>query len=460
MQRESSVLSRRSSVLVLTLAITAGCGGSAGDKEPPSVTLRASTTTLRAESTARVTFTISEAPLHFGPQALSMRGGLLHSFTQVSDRIYTAEFISTTSHGEKPAITIPAGAFSDSTGNGNHPASIEFEVDERPPLAYAGAPIRPLIYTPDTSHSYYSPTYGTFNAAYTTFDSPVAHGEDFPSSFLVQAQFALTLAHISRDGSVKWTYPSAGRFVTANDDHIFVNDMADTGKVDVLNHLGQRQFSLQFARSVNYVRAEGDKLVVAYNTLAPVDVFEWDGSRIGELLFSSTAVSHARAARLNGSTLVIADTFGHRVVLQDIETGAVLDTYSTWFPNDLELRGDFLYVVEEHFDRIVAVNQATDRRFVVMAAPRSWKWDSDLAPGTDWPEYCGTEVPRPRSLSSDACSGMDTLYAPNGIALLDQGIFVADTDNSRVVYIEDGKVLSVLVGLNNPVKVVPVVDIP
>jgi hypothetical protein len=181
-----------------------------------------------------------------------------------------------------------------------------------------------------------------------------------------------------------------------------------------------------------------------------VDVFEWNSvTGKGALLFQSVSVQYARSAIIGGNVLVIADTFGMRVVMQDMTSGQVLHDLPSFYPNDLAWRDGLLYVIEEHNDRIVSYSDSTLEKTVVMAAPAAALWNASQVIVTTSQTCNGTQ----RSMSSDLCSGAYTLYAPNGFSVRSDGMFVADTDNSRIIYVKDGVVVSVFSGLNNPVKV-------
>ncbi|QAU35571.1 Ig-like domain-containing protein [Janthinobacterium sp. 17J80-10] len=447
----------------LVIFTASSCGGdSALEATFPEVAILAEARSLRVEEMVAVKFVLSGPSVDFSANSITVRGGTVENFRKLSDTIYTAELVSMESFKSHIDLVVGENTFSDGAGNFNRTgAAISFPVDARPPLIYDPPPVQPLIYAPEKKYSYYSPRQGTINVAYADFVTPAMHGQLFPTSFLVQVQYANTLAHISREGAVKWTYPSAGHFVTADESNIFINGLQDNRRVDVLSHAGNLKFSMAFDLPVNYLRTEGNRLIVVYDTEAPVDIFSWDSDMgRGALQFSSVVVQYGRSARLQGNQLAIADTFGLRVIIQNVETATVEGSYPAWFPNDIAWRGDFIYVVEEHNDRIIAINALSGRQYVVMAPPTAWRWIPDLALGTEPLEYCGNDIPYPRSLSSDMCSGMSTLYAPNGLALRKDGMLVADTDNSRVVYIKNGQVVSALVGLNNPVQVVEVEDLP
>jgi hypothetical protein len=322
-----------------------------------------------------------------------------------------------------------------------------------PHLAYALRE-QPLLYPSNLDHSFYAPAgQETINVSFSKFTEPVLYGEAFPSDFVVLAQFSNTLAYVTRSGSTKWTYPSIGRFVTASESGILVLSAFDTQIVDVLDFSGAFQRSLAFDRPVNYAKIEADRLVVVYAMeQAEVEIYEWSKTTgRGALQAKSSPVSFARSAALHGDRIAIADTFGQRTLVESLSTGKSLASFPMKYPNDVNWQGDFLYVVEEHADRIVAFDTISQEEFVVMAPPSPEFWKTDFP---SYPiEFCGGEGPFARSKSSDACSGEFTLYAPNGFAIRNDGMFVADTDNSRVIFVRSGSVVSALVGLDNPVKV-------
>lgn len=449
--------------LLYACVLLASCGGggqagttlSARDRTGPTVAITADKSTLRVEDETPVFFDWSEPVQGFTSANVAAQGGRLEKFTQLSEQRYSATFISETSVATPLTITVGRGAALDLAGNqSTQLTSKAFTVDERPPVIYTLSKI-PLSYTPFTTNSYYSPGNGTVNIGYGPFVSPKMYGADFPTQFLVMSQYSKTLSKIDTNGSVIWNYPSFGIFVTLNGSNIFTASAMGNDVVDVIDLNGQFKYSMKFSNPVNYIRVFGNRLVVVYNTIQPAEIYSWDEQKgIGALQFVSTGLSYARAGVIQGDVIAFADTFGLRVVLQSLLNGAILADIPAYFPNDISWRGDFLYVVEEHHDRIFAWNTLSAQKFVVMAPPNPRLWDPNIAVPSEETGTCGNDPYGPRSLSADICSGDFTLYAPNGLALRKDGMLVADTDDSRVVYVKDGKVVSVLVGLTNPVKII------
>lgn len=453
---------RRYHLLCACVAL-ASCGGggqagstlSARDRIAPTVAITTNKSVLKVEDETPVFFDWSEPVQGFSANNVTVQGGRLEKFTQLSDLRYSATLVSETSVVAPLTIGVDHGGALDQAGNlSARSTTMEFTVDETPPLAYTLSRI-PLSYAPITTNSYYSPGVGTVNTANSLFVAPKIHGPDFPAEFIVMSEYSSTLSKIDKAGNVVWIYASSGRFAASNGTYIFVSNATDLDTVDVVDQSGKLRFSLIFADEVNFARAIGNRLIIVYNTIRPADIYSWDDQTgIGPRQFSSTTLSFGRGADIRGNKIAFADTFGLRTVIQSLDDGAILDQFPTYYPNDVAWRGDFLYIAEEHHDRILAWNSISKKKFVVMAAPNPTLWDPNIGLTTEETEYCGNDAPSPRSKSSDICAGDFTLYAPNGFWLRKDGMFIADTDNSRVVYVKDGKAVSMLLGFNNPVSVV------
>ncbi|TGX53169.1 hypothetical protein E5A73_09880 [Sphingomonas gei] len=446
-------------LMALLPAVLSGCGGNTAPTPPkdtvaPIATIAPATdlASLRVEQHGKVSLVFSEVPVGFSVQDdLHVSGATVISSTQHSETNFTVEVESTISSGQSVSFEIPSGSFTDATGNGNARAALLIPVNDQPPLIYSPT-FTALTYTPETRYSYYT-FGGTVAFDYTAFEAPKLIGDSLKSDLLVLSQGSKTLSRIDSKGDVAWTYPTGGRFVFADENFIFVSDLTDLTIVHLLDGAGKLVKDLKFDMDINYVATSGDSLIVVYNTIAPVDVYGWDkNTGLGSLKFSSLSVSYARSASLLNDNLAIADTFGDRTVVQSVRDGKIIMNRSTYYANDVEWRGDFVYVVEEHHDRVIAINILTGKSFVVLAPPIIGYWDANITLGSA-PRYTCNSGSSLRLGASDTCSGMMTLYAPNGIKLLKDGMWLADTDNSRVIFVKDGEVVSTLSGFNNPVKV-------
>lgn len=442
------------------LLVTAACGGS-GPAQPHEPSLRVEltsvSTNLRYEERAVVTMSLSDPARPLSANDFDARGLEVLDMVAETARLYRIAVRVTAASGQA-SITVPAGRMTTAAGLSNAlPASWSIAVDPRPPIAFDAA-FQPLRYAPELRYSYYSPGAETVNVFYSDAE-PIrvrTAGPEFPRGFLVMVQFQKSLVSFDPHGRVRWAFPSAGRFVTASGDDILVSDALDLRLVHVLDPAGTPVSTLAFDREVNYAKLIAGRLLVVYNDDGPAEVFEWlDGRRLGDRTFRSVPLNYARAADLSGDRLALADTYGGRIVVQSLLSGAVVHEHAVSYPNDVAWRGEFLYVAEEHVDRIVAFNLADGSKHVVLAPPSAPRWEISSSMDSLPREYCGGDVAFPRSIASDACSGERTLYAPDGLHLAERGLWVADTDNARVLHLSDDGRLSVLTGLNGPVKIVP-----
>lgn len=444
--------------LGLSLAV-AGCGGGGADPVPPvRIDMSSEVASLRYEQCGGVTISLSEPVKPLSIADFTAKGGAISGLVEQSAQRYRLEACSTATAGHVEVSLAPRRVLNVAgTATNTQEAAVRIAIDPRPPIAFEPAFV-PTSYVPEESYSYYSPGNGTVNVFYSE-NQPIrarTGGSPFPSGFLVMVQFQKALLNFDSSGNVRWTFPSGGRFVSGNQDEIFVSDLRDLRLVHILDSNGQVKSTLSFDREVNYVTRSGGKLVVVYNDEGPADVFVLDSElRLRERVFSSVTLSFARAAALSGDRLALADTFGQRVVVQSVTTGLVLFERGAAYPNDVSWRGDFLYVVEEHVDRILAFNLADDSTHIVLGPPLSSRWDTTKQMLDVQQEVCRQDGAYPRDIASDLCSGEFTLYAPNGLYLERDGIWVADTDNSRVIYVAADQSISVLTGLNGPVNVVP-----
>ncbi|MGA1940680.1 immunoglobulin-like domain-containing protein [Arcobacter sp. YIC-310] len=90
-----------------------------GDMTAPTVQIAIDKTALKANETATVTFTLSEASSNFVEADISVSGGTLSNFTNTSSKVYTAKYTPNLNSTSSGAITVNASKFTDSAGNNN-----------------------------------------------------------------------------------------------------------------------------------------------------------------------------------------------------------------------------------------------------------------------------------------------------------------------------------------------------
>lgn len=173
-----------------------------------------------------------------------------------------------------------------------------------------------------------------------------------------------------------------------------------------------------------------------------------------------------RSVDKKGELIVVADTFGHRVVGWNLSTQKIEFEIPTYYPNDVEFVGDSsILIAEEHSNRVFIYDFRTNNRTLLIACKVFQ--DFTVSPDrTKELELAGEFLAFPgnpkssKSVCAVEFSGSSTLYSPNGATRnCDGSYLVSDTDNGRVVQLSrDGKIIRELLNLNNPQSAVIVFD--
>jgi large repetitive protein len=89
------------------------------DTVPPTVSITADKTALKAGETATITFTLSEPSANFTADDLTLIDGTVSNFRKVSDTVYSATFTPAADKVAYVQVQVLAGTFTDAAGNGN-----------------------------------------------------------------------------------------------------------------------------------------------------------------------------------------------------------------------------------------------------------------------------------------------------------------------------------------------------
>lgn len=169
------------------------------------------------------------------------------------------------------------------------------------------------------------------------------------------------------------------------------------------------------------------------------------------------SATNPRHAIMTEMGLIVANTFGHVVELIDPITTKVLASTWAYYPNSVQrLDSGRVLICSEHANQVLTWQPETGRREIVFSAPISPFDDPSLslaeiieAEASTGDDEAGFS-PSP-SKAAVRSSGAATLYSPNSARLYGSDLFVADTDNHRVVLIRGGSVVTEVAGFNNPV---------
>jgi hypothetical protein len=218
-----------------------------------------------------------------------------------------------------------------------------------------------------------------------------------------------------------------------------------TGRV-----VGQTTFDWRVAG----LSRHGDYLVVAFRVAGPGAV------RLYHLKGSPRAVSsiqdslgYPRAVLLTDDALFVADTFGHRVIRYGRNGGVISKATAvanSFFPNSVRLFAGKLLVTEEHINQVGAFDAKTLARLAPVATCRKDAANQSLEvliSGVNAQTADGESVCLART------SEGGQLLAPNDAVASGDFLYVADTDNHRIVMYQGGRPSSVLSNFNEPVNV-------
>lgn len=206
-------------------------------------------------------------------------------------------------------------------------------------------------------------------------------------------------------------------------------------------------------------------LVVIYSGDGPDLIKVYDITSTITLLHTSpVSVSHCRGVYIDGDRLVVASTFEHQVKVISISGGATETYTSVWYPNDVRKLSDGrTLITAEHENRIFKWDRVTNGREMVASAPLAPFNDiaktrvqieaETPASSAEAPDYTPVYSPPKQNVAKIYHPGEVTLYAPNACFQAGSDLWVADTDDCRVIIIRDGAVVTEVHGLNNPVGV-------
>ncbi len=325
----------------------------------------------------------------------------------------------------------------------------------------------------DPVFAHFVPEIGTTQADYRTPSPSQLIGPGLPYALIVNSDFGKVVERINVDGSTAWRHvqesPTGAIAVLDNDvvvagaHEIRILD-ADTGVLKRTVHVDLAATDvLQFANPL-----DAQRMLVSWFTNTDISYVGIWNTQQGWEWISQQTFMWPRWADLHGDLVVVADTYGHRIVGESISTGSNVFQIPAYFPNDVRFIDEFhVLITEEHADRVWIYDWLTEDRTLVISAPgprSDLRLPFDVVLSLSNSPQLRVDPSSRLSLSkaSTEFSGINTVYAPNGAVHLPDGTFyIADTDNHRVIHVSaDGNVLAELVGLNNPTKVAYVLAAP
>lgn len=200
--------------------------------------------------------------------------------------------------------------------------------------------------------------------------------------------------------------------------------------------------AFEFDQPIRMFHLDGTDLFVLMDIDGNGGVRRYDLSNGTPLLVSSSSIKtqYPRGIDVDAASVYVADTFGHRVIRFGRESLELQDEAPSYFPNSVQIVGHRLLVAEEHLNVISEfLSRPLVRRGPVISS-------SAHPPRIVFPGNHQT-MPCNKSISSVK------LYSPNDAIDVDGRVYVADTDNHRVLELSSGRVVAQLTAFNNPVNI-------
>ncbi len=296
--------------------------------------------------------------------------------------------------------------------------------------------------------AHYTVERGTVDVRYCTPSMPPRYaGQRLPHPFFVLSDFGQVVQKFDRGGRMLWQRKlDTPRGMALHNGEVLVADAKDVVVLDAGSGVEKARYHQ--ARYISAIDAFDDKVLLAYDEDGPGTVMLY--RRTGQLLRPMTrypqTFKHARGVALRDGVLYVADTFGHRIVKVDARSHATLDAVTSYYPNSIELTATSLIVAEEHLNLVTELDKNNFGRRRVIAGC--------LAPHGQsaqfYQQHRATELAMLPACQGDA---RQRLFSQNDAVLAGQFLFIADTDNHRVLVLKSGKHWGEMTGFNDPVNV-------
>lgn len=261
---------------------------------------------------------------------------------------------------------------------------------------------------------------------------------------IVASDIGTNISRYSTNGELTWqiiTYPNTVRAI-------------DIAENNVIAYAGDEKLTIELETGKILSTEKTGQLFLFNKKIGSYTLKGLDDSGRGVIYINDKKLPYetkwARDAIINHKKLYVSDTFGYRVAVFDLKTLKFLYKKEFYFPNDLILIKNRVKVVEEHGNRIVDVDSGNiefscplwaymqTKTSIEKIEPKIVKLNSAEGIGRCAREYMGE----------------NTLYSPNGVAYFENELIIADTDNHRIIAVHEGKVVSEILNVNNPVRII------
>jgi hypothetical protein len=251
---------------------------------------------------------------------------------------------------------------------------------------------------------------------------------------------------INSDGHLVWQSIMRGpRSIDIQDDKLLVGE----GKFLHFMNLstGEKLTSFEFDQPILSARLRGNTLftVMDIKGIGSVRSYELLNNQVKLINSASVEATYPRGIDVDEHNIYIADTFGNRILRLDRGSLSLKAEVPSYFPNSVQVNGESLIVSEEHSNVVSEFKiNPLERSKVLVGCP-----DHLLLNNVEKK----SETYMGKKLKCQQIKSVAELYSPNDAALLDGHLYIADTDNHRIIQITKGAVIAELIGFNDPVSV-------
>lgn len=279
-------------------------------------------------------------------------------------------------------------------------------------------------------------------------------GMQFDHDIVVVSGLGGLVQRIDRTGQEAWSVAfSEPRGIAVVGDEVLVGNGRTIFRLDKLT--GQENAKITFDWRVSGFCQRGEYLAVAFRAegAGVVRLYQLTRNAAREVSAITDTLRYPRAVLLTDNGLFVADTFGHRVVKFG-RSGSKLSKMSaetkSFFPNSTRMLGGKLLVAEEHINQIGGFDPSTLARMPAAVICGS---DSLNQPLAVLISRVNAHSPDGESVCLARNDRGGALLAPNDAVGKADALYVADTDNHRIVMYRSGQPSAVLSNFNEPVNV-------
>jgi hypothetical protein len=297
-------------------------------------------------------------------------------------------------------------------------------------------------------HAHYTPDQGTVDIVYCSPEKdPIFSGEQMDHSIFVLSDFGHQIQRINRLGQIVWRQNlHIPRGLESTKKYLYVGDGKELLIIDV--DTGTILKRHRYSRHITALKVYDNKLFVAFDSgkFGTIIGYLID-SRMNKILYRlPVRLASARGFDISNNVLIIADTFNHRIIKIILNSNNILSVRS-YYPNSVQILKNEVLVSEEHLNTVSKFSFDNLNKYGAKAGCFDTKKSDPQIEKNVFNEM---------HVLGMLCNSIDRrniLYSPND-AIYDNGsLYIADTDNHRILVLKNGLIQSTISGFNNPVNI-------